>query len=106
MLFYCWSARAIELLKCEGLVHEKLQTRWLENATKHEEINNFTKWKNESVDVTFMRAITHQKHLAQAGCSTRSSLDIFNTLRVFTEEPFREQETKLECMKMEQWNTT
>ena len=28
-------------------------------------INNFTKWKNGAVDVTFMRAITHQKHLAQ-----------------------------------------
>ena len=61
-------------------------------------INNFTQWKNGSVDVTFMRAITHQKHLAQSGHSTRSAVDIFNTLRVFTKEPIREQEIKLECM--------
>ena len=26
-------------------------------------INNFTQWKNGSVDVTFARAITHQKAL-------------------------------------------
>ena len=50
--------------------------------------------KNGSVDVTIM----HQKHLAQSGCSTRSAVDIFNTLRVFTKEPIREQEIKLECM--------
>ena len=46
-------------------------------------VNNFTQWKkNGSVDVTFMRAITHQKHLAQSGRSTRSAVDIFNTLRI------------------------
>ena len=28
----------------------------------------------------------------------RSTLDIFNTLRVFTKKPIREQEIKLECM--------
>ena len=39
-------------------------------------INNFTQWKNGSVDVTFTRAITHQKHLAQSGRSTRSAVDI------------------------------
>ena len=55
-------------------------------------INNFTQWKNESVDVTFMHAITHQKHLVQSGCSTQSAVDIFNTLRVFTKKPIREQE--------------
>ena len=44
------------------------------------------------------RAITHQKHLAQSGRSTRSAVDIFNALRVFTEEPIRQQEIKLECM--------
>ena len=54
--------------------------------------------KNGSVDVTFTRAITHQKHLAQSGRSTRSAVDIFNTLRVFTKEPIRDQEIKLECM--------
>ena len=32
-------------------------------------INNFTQWKNGSVDVTFARAITHQKHLVQSGRS-------------------------------------
>ena len=55
-------------------------------------INNFTQWKNGSVDVTFARAITHQKHLAQSWRSTRSAVDIFNTLRIFTKGPIREQE--------------
>ena len=50
-------------------------------------INNFTQWKNGSVDVTF--AVW-----AQSGRSTRSAVDIFNTLRVFTKEPIREQEIK------------
>ena len=45
-----------------------------------------------------MRAITHQKHLAQSGRSTLSAVDIFNTLRVFTKEPIKEQEIKWECM--------
>ena len=48
--------------------------------------------------MTFAREIKHQKHLAQSGRSTRSAVDIFNTLRVFTKEPIREQEIKLECM--------
>ena len=48
----------------------------------------------------FARVITHQKHLAQSGRSTRSAVDIFNTLRVFTKEPIREQEIKLECMNV------
>ena len=55
-------------------------------------INNFIQWKNGSVDVRFTRAITHQKHLAQSGHS--SAVDIFNTLRIFTKEPIREQEIK------------
>ena len=50
--------------------------------------------KNGSVDVTFM----HQKHLAQFGRSGWSAVDIFNTLCVFTKEPIREQEIKLEYM--------
>ena len=54
--------------------------------------------KNGSVYVTFARDITHQKHLAQSRRSTRSAVDIFNTLRIFTKEPIREQEIKLECM--------
>ena len=51
-----------------------------------------------AVDVTFAHEIRHQKHLAQSGRSTRSAVDIINTLRVFTKEPIREQEIKLECM--------
>ena len=65
-------------------------------------INNFTKRKNGSVDVTFVHAITHQKHLAQSGRSTRSAVDIFNTLRIFTKKPIREQEIKLQCVKLYQ----
>ena len=49
-----------------------------------------------SVDVMITRAITHQKHLVQSGCSTRSTLYIFNTLRIFTKEPIREH-VKWEC---------
>ena len=45
--------------------------------------------------------ITHQKHLAQSGRSTQSAVDIFNTLRIFTKEPIREQEIKLECMNFQ-----
>ena len=48
--------------------------------------------------MTFTCAIAHQKHLAQSGHSTLSAVDIFNTLPVFTKEPIREQEIKLECM--------
>ena len=54
--------------------------------------------KNGSVDVMFMPVITHQKYLAQSGRSTWSAVNIFSTLRVFTHEPIREQEIKLECM--------
>ena len=65
-------------------------------------INNFTQWKkkNRSVDVTFTPAITHQKHLAQSGPSTRRAVDSFNTLRVFIKEPIGEKEIKLECMNI------
>ena len=63
-------------------------------------INNFTQWKNGSADVTFMRAIRHQKHHAQSGRSTRSAVDIFNTLCVFTKEPIRGQKIKLECVNI------
>ena len=56
-------------------------------------INSFTQWKKkyESVDVTFRHAIMH---LVQSGLSTRSAVDIFNTLRVFTKEPIREKDNK------------
>ena len=60
-------------------------------ALNMKNINNFTQWKNESVDVTFICAITHQKHLAQSGHSTRSAADIFNTLCVFNRELIRQQ---------------
>ena len=56
-------------------------------------INNFTQWHG-LVDMTFALAITHEKHHAQSGRSTRSAVDIFNTLRVFTKEQIREQEIK------------
>ena len=36
--------------------------------------------------------------LAQSWRRTRNAVDIFNTLRVFTKEPIREQKIKLECM--------
>ena len=55
-------------------------------------INDFTQWKYGSVAVTLKRTSTHQMHHAQAGRSTRSAVDIFNTLRVFAHEPIREQE--------------
>ena len=47
--------------------------------------------------MTFAPQITHQKHLTQSGRSTRSTRDIFNTLRISTNEPIREQEIKVEC---------
>ena len=50
------------------------------------------------MNVTFTSAITHQKHPAKSGRSTRSAVDIFNTLCVFTKELIGEQEIKLECM--------
>ena len=39
-------------------------------------VNNFTQWKNGSVNVTITGAITQQKHLAQSGRRTRSAVDI------------------------------
>ena len=53
--------------------------------------------------MTFAHAITHQKHLAQSGRSTQSAVDIFKTLSVFTNEPIREQEIKLECINIKQY---
>ena len=49
-------------------------------------INNLPSEKNGSV------SMTHQKHLVQSGRSTRSAVDIFNTLHVFTKEPIREHQ--------------
>ena len=61
-------------------------------------LDTFAQWKNVSVYVTIMGAITQQKHLAQSGGSTRSALYIFNALSVFTKDPIREQEIKMKCM--------
>ena len=63
-------------------------------------INNFTQWKKWINRCDVRVRDTHQKHLAQSGHSTRSAVDIFNTLRVFTKEPIREQDIKLECMNV------
>ena len=75
----------------------KIIKTWLKNATNLKN-NNFTQWKNGSVDVTITHAIMQQKRLAQSGRSTLHALYIFNTLSIFTEEPIREKEIKLECM--------
>ena len=56
---------------------------------------NFTQWKNGSGDVTFARDHAPKAPRAvwaQSLHSTRSAVDIFNTFRVFTNEPIREQE--------------
>ena len=70
-------------------------------------INNFTQWK-KWISRCDVRARDHAPKepravWAQSGRSTRSAVDIFNTLRVFTKEPIREQEIKLECMNSYQW---
>ena len=61
-------------------------------------MNKFTQWNNGSVDVMIMCVITHQKHIAQYGRSAWSGLHIFNTLCIFTKEPNKELEIKLEWM--------
>ena len=61
-------------------------------------INNSTQWK-KWISRCDVHARDHApKAPRAAGHSTRSAVDIFNTLRVFTKEPIREQEIKLECM--------
>ena len=64
--------------------------------------NNFTQWK-KCISLCDVRARDHAPKAPRAVCaqsrrSTRSAVDIFNTLRVYTKEPIREQEIKLECM--------
>ena len=39
-------------------------------------INNFTQWKNGSIDLTIARANMQQKHLAQSRCSTHCTFSI------------------------------
>ena len=56
--------------------------------------------------MTFMRMITHQKHLAQSGRSTRSAVDIFNALCLFNKDPIRGQEIKLECVNVTTTHTS
>ena len=54
--------------------------------------NNFTQW-TKWISRCDVRARDYApKHLAQSWRSTRSAVDIFKTLRVFTKEPIREQE--------------
>ena len=65
-------------------------------------INNFTQWKTW-ISRCDVRSRDHAQKApravwSQSGRSTRSAVDIFNTLRVFTKEPIREQEIKMECM--------
>ena len=67
-------------------------------------INNFTQWK-KWISRCDVRARDHapkapRADWAQSGRSTWSAVDIFNTLRVFTKEPIREQQIKLECMNI------
>ena len=66
-------------------------------------IDNFTQWKKwiSRYDVPSRSSVRSRTKStwAQSGLSTRSAVDIFNTLRVFTKEPIREQEINLECMK-------
>ena len=51
-------------------------------------INNFTQWKK----------MDHSMRCSRA----QSAVDIFKTLRIFTNESSREQEIKLECMNLAQ----
>ena len=65
-------------------------------------INNFTQWK-QGISRCDVRARDHAPKAhraiwAQSWRSTRSAVDIFDTLRVLTKEPIREQEMQLECM--------
>ena len=58
-------------------------------------INNFTQWKKwiSRCDVrTRSRTKAPSAVWAQSWRSMQSAVDIFNTLRVFTKEPIREQE--------------
>ena len=55
---------------------------------------NLPSQKYWSVYVTFMHVSTHQKHHVHPGHNTQNALDVFNTLRIFTHEPIREQEIK------------
>ena len=43
-------------------------------------------------------AFMQQKYLAQSGRYTWTAVDIFNTSRVFTNEPILEEEMKLQCI--------
>ena len=59
-------------------------------------LTNFTQWK-KWISRCDVRARYHAPNApravwAQSWRSTRSAVDIFNTLRVFTKEPIREQE--------------
>ena len=59
-------------------------------------INNFTQWKKR-ISRCDVLACYHAPKAPRAVWVqyTQSAVDIFNTLRVFTKEPIREQEIKL-----------
>ena len=48
--------------------------------------------------MTFRHVRTRDHAPKAPGCRMQSAVYIFNTLRVFTTEPIREQEINLECM--------
>ena len=61
-------------------------------------INNFTQQKMDQL--TFTHTFPHRKRYVQSRRSTQSALNISSTLRVFTNQPIREQEIKKECMNL------
>ena len=65
-------------------------------------INNITQWKNGSVDVTFARAITHQKHLVRSGRSLGAVRGVQWTFSIHSAYLLKSQsenkKLKLECM--------
>ena len=67
-------------------------------------VNNFTQWKIW-ISWCDAHARNHAPKAppavwAHSGRSTRSAVDIFNTLHIFTKQPIREQEIKLECINL------
>ena len=62
-------------------------------------INNFTQCKNRSVNVTITR--DHASKASHAVWVQYVECIVHFTLPVFTKEPIREHEIKLECMNFE-----
>ena len=77
---------------------QKQSKNWsgVQYPLKHEDINNFTQWK-KWISWCDVRARDHAPKAppavwVQSWRSTGSTEDIFNTLRLLTKEPIREQE--------------